>query len=131
MIKKPKYSLVLYGSAKDIKREAAAILNEAKPADPAPSKKPAYLKILLTLATVIVTIAVYGAYAFITRPKGKIISPKEGSQTPRIVELSGYTKNIPPERRYVWATVDIESLGLCWPKGQTHKSNEPFKAVTQ
>ena len=34
---------------KDIKREAAAILNEAKPADPAPSKKPAYLKILLLI----------------------------------------------------------------------------------
>ena len=34
------------GLPKDIKREAAAILNEARPADSAPSKKPAYLKTL-------------------------------------------------------------------------------------
>ena len=46
--------------SRDIKREAAAILNEARSADdPAPSEKSAYLKILLGLIITIVTIAVY------------------------------------------------------------------------
>lgn len=58
---------------KDIKREAAAILNEAMPADSAPSKKPAYLKTPLISVIIIVTIAGYNTYAFITRPKGSTV----------------------------------------------------------
>ena len=44
-----------------------------------------------------------------------------------MVEIEGFTKNIPLERRYIWITVDVKDLGLCWPKRQIYKLNEPFK----
>ena len=114
---------------KDIKREAAATLNEVRPADPAPSKKPACLKRLLSLAITIVTITVCGAYAFIAAPDGKITSPSAGSQTGRVVEIEGYTKNIPHDIRNIWLVVEVESLGLCWQKRPIYKPNSLFKTT--
>ena len=70
----------------------------------------------------------YGTYHYFFEPRGKITNPSEGTQTSRIIEIEGCTKNIPPERRYVWISVDVEELKLCWPKRQVYKPNEPFTA---
>ena len=70
----------------------------------------------------------YGTYQYFFEPRGQITNPLGGSETSRVIEIEGFTKNIPPERRYVWITVDVEKLKLCWPKRQVYKHNEPFKA---
>ena len=70
----------------------------------------------------------YGTYQYFFEPRGKITHPLRGSQLSRVIEIEGFTKNVPPERRYIWITVDVEKLKLCWPKRQVYKFNEPFKA---
>jgi len=45
------------------------------------------------------------------------------------VEIEGYTKNIPLERKFIWLAVDVKDLGLCWPKRQIYNPNKPFKTM--
>lgn len=66
-------------------------------------------------------------YSAFTAPRGEIVSPAPGTLTSRVVEIEGYTKNIPLERRYIWITVDVKGVALCWPKRQIFNPNEKFK----
>lgn len=119
----------------DVKKEAAD-----RPAEPgqettgtaarpdAGHQKPDTLKFILnTLVFLAVLAASFGAYYFLSFPVGKITSPPEGSRIFREVEIEGYTKNIPPEQRYIWITIDAKDSGLCWPRQQIHQPNQPFQ----
>ncbi len=65
-------------------------------------------------------------YAFV--PRGAFTSPASYATVPRLVELEGYTKNIPSEHRFVWVVVDVPNVGLCWPHRRIYRVNTPFKA---
>ena len=119
----------------DVKKEAAD-----RPAKPGPEtigiaartdadpQKPDTLKFILnTLVFLAALAASFGGYYFLSFPVGKITSPPQGSRISREVEIEGYTKNIPPEQRYIWITVDAKDSGLCWPRQQIHQLNQPFK----
>ena len=58
--------------------------------------------------------------------QGKITFPTPGSKTDRQFTIEGYTKNIPAERPYIWLTVNVKDLGLCWPKRPWIKANSSF-----
>lgn len=66
--------------------------------------KPDYgpaIRTALVFITVLVGSAIsWIAYANINSPKGAFTSPVNGSYTDRLVELEGYTKSIPPDRKY-------------------------------
>lgn len=59
--------------------------------------------------------------------KGKITSPQEGDTTGRIIEVTGYTKDIPIDYQYIWLVVDKPQIGLCWPKGHKIPPNTHFR----
>lgn len=91
-------------------------------------QKPDTLKFILnTLVFLAALAASFGAYYFLSFPVGKITLPLEGSRISREVEIEGYTKNIPPELRYIWITIDAKDPNLCWPRQQIHQPNQPFK----
>jgi len=91
-------------------------------------QKPDTLKFILnTLVFLAVLAASFGAYYFLSFPVGKITFPPEGSRISREVEIEGYTKNIPPEQRYIWISIDAKDPGLCWPRQQIHQLNQSFK----
>ncbi len=50
-----------------------------------------------------------------TSPRGKIISPVEGTVTGNEINVVCETKNIEPGS-YIWLAVDKPKLGLCWAK---------------
>ena len=86
------------------------------------------LKLFIVLISVFAISGIaFGTYHYFFEPRGKITHPLEGTQISRVIEIEGYTKNILPERRYIWVSVDVEKLKLCWPKRQVYKPNEPFK----
>ena len=75
------------------------------------------LKLFIVLISVFALSGIaYGTYHYFFEPRGQITHPLEGTQTSRVIEIEGYTKNILPERRYIWISVDVETLKLCWPK---------------
>ena len=112
--------------SKDIKGKVATILKDVQPADPASARKPAYLKTLIAIALIIVTISIYGAYRYFTKPYGEITTPEDGTVTSRMVDISGYTKNITEDRKYLWLVVDVEDMRLCWPKRPIQNVNGLF-----
>ncbi|MCF8078624.1 MAG: hypothetical protein K9K88_05005 [Desulfobacterales bacterium] len=110
---------------KEIDKEVFDLLNRAKPA-PSQSSPVIFLAMILIVLLTIAALG-YGFYLSHFEPRGKITRPLTGAAVPRIFELRGYTENIPPERRYVWITVDVPELGLSWPKRRIYNVNEPFK----
>lgn len=62
-------------------------------------------------------------------PQGKITFPSAGSKTDRQFNIEGYTKNIPNERPYIWLTVNVKDIGLCWPKKPWIKANSGFNTT--
>ena len=70
----------------------------------------------------------YGTYFFSTQPFGKITLPLNHASTSHIVELEGFTKNIPIDSK-LWIVVDVPSLDLCWPKRSIHKLNDKYKTT--
>ena len=50
------------------------------------------------------------------QPVGRIVTPSNGASTPREVTITCFTKNVPFDRPFVWAIVDVPSIGRCWPK---------------
>lgn len=110
---------------RDNDKEVFDILNTAKPIK-SDNRHP-FRTALIALAILIVAGSAFAMYSVLTAPRGEIVSPAPGTLTARVVEIEGYTKNIPLERRYVWVTVDVKSVDLCWPKRQIYKPNEPFK----
>jgi len=109
----------------NIDKEVFDILNTAKPINR--DDKRVFRTALIVLAILIVAGSAFAMYSVLTAPRGEIVSPAPGSLTSRVVEIEGYTKNIPPERRYIWTTVDVKSVGLCWPQRQIYSPNEPFE----
>lgn len=106
-------------------KEVYNLLNRAKPIklDRGP-----LLRTLFTMAAVLIVIgSAWIAFAYWKAPKGAITSPAEGFQTSHVVAIEGYTKNLPPDRKYIWVTVDVPDLGLCWPKRPINRCNCPFK----
>jgi len=109
----------------DIDKEVFDILNTAKPIKR--DDKRAFRTALITLTILVLAGSAFAMYSVVTAPRGEIVSPAPGTLTSRVVEIEGYTKNIPLERRYVWVAVDVKSVSLCWPKQQIYKPNEPFE----
>jgi len=60
---------------------------------------------------------------------GKITTPINNSKTSRMIEISGYTKNLPPDRPYVVLAVDVKDIGLCWPKKPFIHPNTQFQTT--
>lgn len=86
------------------------------------------LKTLFIIAAVLIVIgSAWAAYTYWKAPKGIITSPVEGTQISRIVEIEGYTKNLPADRRFIWVAADVSDIGLCWPKKSIDKPNGPFE----
>ena len=77
---------------------------------------------------VLVAVAAGFGYWYAFFPRGRFTSPAPGATVDRVMELEGFTRNIPPERRFLWVVVDVPDLGLCWPHRQIHRVNGPFKA---
>ena len=116
------------GPPKNIQTEAAKILTEATPDNISLSLKNHFTpRQLILTAVFLFTASIYGAYVYFTRPSGRIASPEDGSLVSRVFEITGYTKNIPPSRKYIWIVVDAEAIGLCWPKRPIHNLNGLFK----
>lgn len=78
------------------------------------------LKPLIIVSLLLCAGVAFAAYRVYFAPRGVITAPAEGSSTSRIVELEGFTKNIPPEHQYIWIAIDVPDLGLCWPKRQIY-----------
>ena len=113
----------------NIKKEVADLLTKSDPSDTASSKTRAYKIQVIVIVVLVAVGTIYGVYSFLTAPTGKITSPADGSQTSRIVDISGFAKNIPPESRYLWITIDEENFGICWPKQPAYKSNGRYKTI--
>jgi len=113
---------------KDLEKKAEELVLSAGPKGHKRFKSLA-LKLFFVLISVFAISGIsYGTYHYFFEPRGQITNPLEGTQASRVIEIEGYTKNIPPERRYIWISVDVVKLKLCWPKRQVYKLNEPFKA---
>jgi len=79
----------------DINKKVYDLLKKAKAKEKKRRRSDHKAKSILIITAVLVAAGTaYGAYALLTAPAGRITSPAEASQTPRIVEISGYTKNI-------------------------------------
>jgi len=61
-------------------------------------------------------------------PMGIIVSPESGSSVDRHLQLVGETKNIPPDRKIVFA-VDVERLGFAGPKSHLLNPTQSFKLI--
>ncbi len=61
--------------------------------------------------------------------QGKITFPPAGSKADRQFNIDAYTRNIPIERPYIWLTVNVKDLGLCWPKKPWIKANSGFNTT--
>ncbi|MBC8433845.1 MAG: hypothetical protein H8D96_18190 [Desulfobacterales bacterium] len=105
----------------DIDKEVFDILNTAKPIKN--DDRHSFRTALIALAILIVAGSAFAMYSALTAPRGEIVSPAPGTLTSRVVEIEGYTKNIPLERRYIWTTVDVKSVGLRWLKRQIYNLN--------
>lgn len=123
---------------KEVRKRAAAFLNQAAPVKPEivdPSRfqlqsKRSYFRIIIFTFTALVLVSTaIGAYSYMTAPRGKITSPIKGAKITRLALIEGFTKNIPPELRYIWLTVDIPARGLSWPKRPIYKPNGTFKTT--
>ena len=113
---------------KDLEKKAEELILNAGPKGYKRFKGLA-LKLFFVLISVFALSGIaYGTYHYFFEPRGQITNPLEGTQTSRVIEIEGYTTNIPPDRRYIWVSVDVEKLKLCWPKRQVYKPNEPFNA---
>lgn len=108
----------------DIDKQVFELLSKARPVD---DDKERVIRIALNILVVFVLAAsAFAAYSLFTLPQGKITSPAPDTLTPQVIAVNGFTKNIPLERRHIWLTVDVKKVGLCWPKMQIYKPNEPF-----
>lgn len=86
-------------ATKDADKEIRDLPSRIKPieANPPPALKHRFA------ITVVLTLAAYaGAYPYFSAPRVKITSPKPDAATGRIVEITGFTKNNPVERKYIW-----------------------------
>ncbi len=92
----------------DIDKEVFDILNTAKPIK-IDDRHP-FRTALIALSILIVAGSAFAMYSVLTAPRGEIVSPAPGTLTSRVVEIEGYTKNIPLGRRYIWTTVDVKSV---------------------
>ena len=110
---------------KPVDREVFEILGRAKPIKT--DRGPIVRAALVVIAVLIAAGTAWAAYIFINGPKGAFINPANGFFTGRLVEIEGYTQNIPPDRRFIWVTVDVPGIGLCWPKRPIYRLNGPFK----
>jgi len=84
-------------------------------------------KSLVIIAPLVFAGAAIAAYQIYVVLRGEITAPAEGSSAARVVEIEGFTKNIPPEHQYIWVAVDVPGLGLCWPTRQIYSVNAAFK----
>lgn len=108
-----------------IDKEVFELLDQARPAKQ--NHRQLMKSTLLVLVALIVIGLAWKAYTFMVAPRGEITSPPAGFPTDRLVEIKGFTKNIPLNRRYIWVTVDVPKIGLCWPKRPIYKYNSLFK----
>ncbi len=83
----------------DIDKEVFDILNTAKPIKS--NARHSFRTALIALAILIVVGSAFAMYSVLTAPRGEIVASAPGTLTSRVVEIEGYTKNIPPERRYI------------------------------
>jgi len=105
----------------DIDKEVFDILNTAKPIKR--DDRYPFRTALITLTILVLAGSAFAMYSVLTAPRGEIVSLAPGTLASRVVEIEGYTKNIPLERRYIWTTVDVKSVGLCWSKRQIYNLN--------
>lgn len=110
---------------KPIDKEVFEILSKTKPIKA--DRESTFRTALVVIAVLVVAGSAWAAYAHLNAPRGAFTIPIRGSTTERLVELEGYTQNIPPDRKYLWVTVDVPGLVLCWPHRPIYKTNSPFK----
>jgi hypothetical protein len=109
-----------------IDKEVYELLNEAEPVKPHGSFS---RKWFIFFAMILTGIAiVYFSFNAIVKPRGQILKPIEGATVSPVFQIEGYTKFLPVERKYIWITVDVPSIGLCWPHRQIYKANDRFTA---
>ena len=80
----------------EIDKEVFDILNTAKPIKS--DTKRTFRTVLIALAILIVAGSAFAMYSVLTAPRGEIVAPAPATLTFRVVEIEGYTKNIPLER---------------------------------
>jgi len=132
---------------KPVKDELNDILGEAQPkkkgdeplaADKPPREPPRprrpdtltlviYACLLVAITTAVTFLLIPDPSA--SDPQGIITSPKSDSDSFRSVTISGYTKNLPPDRPYVMIAVDVEKQKLCRPKKPFIKPNTRFQTT--
>lgn len=109
----------------EIDKEVFDLLSQAKPIKP--DRGSAIRTALIMIAVMALAGFAWIAYVNWKAPKGKITSPAEGATASHVVEIEGYTKNLPLNRRFVWLTVDVPGIGLCWPKRPIYQCNSEFR----
>lgn len=124
----------------DIKKDVKKILKEAKGQEAKSKKKPG----LSLLAFAIIFLSLSLLYNFFIKDPfvlssidaapptpndstGKITHPADHAIVSRKIIVKGYTENISPKTPYIWLTVDVSHIGLCWPKLTNIEANKKFR----
>ncbi len=125
---------------KDIKKELQKALDDADGTKSKPIKK--HYVPLLAFSTILIALSLLYIFfmktpfvvnntgdpiPILNTPTGKITHPHDQSIISRKIIVKGYTENISPKTPYIWLTVDVSSIGLCWPKLTTIKANKKFR----
>ena len=123
----------ILGEAQPKKNSDMPLVGDRQPRDPPRPRRPDTL-ILIIFACLLVAVTTTVTYFLIpdpsaSDPQGKITLPKSGSNSFRSITISGYTKNLPPDRPYVIIAVDVEKLRLSWPKRPFIKPNTRFQTT--
>ncbi len=120
----------IIGEAQSKKKSDVHLVADKNPRDPPRSHTlvlaiiACFLLVVLTISTLIRTPSPSAS-----DPQGKITYLPQSSRSDREIKISGYTKNLPPDRPYVMIAVDVEKLSLCWPKKPFIKANTRFQTT--
>ncbi len=123
----------IFGDAQPKNKSDEPLAADKPPRDPPRPRRPDTLT-LIFFACLLVAVTTTATFLLIpgpsaSNPQGKITSPKSGSNSSRSVTISGYTKNLPPDRPYVIIAVDVEKQRLSWPKKPFIKPNTGFQTT--
>lgn len=113
----------------DLERKASELVLNVGPKGFGPVRRLAFKILIILIPLFAVSGIASGTYCCFCKPTGDITYPAESTPTDRVVEITGFFEHIPPENRYIWITVDVKRLGLCWPNHRIYKDNSRFKRI--